>query len=74
MTDEQLYNHVNKLPGQIESARRKFMALIRDARGHGLTDLANEAWDALIIDAQADARSRGGSIGFGEYRRGVDEL
>jgi hypothetical protein len=71
--DVQEYNRRRYLPGQIEATTKKLRMLIREAERYGMTELANDAWDQVIHEAQAEAIARGGSIGFGELRRGVDE-
>jgi len=71
--DAYFAHRVRYLPRQIEDTRHKLRALMREARRYGMTELVNEVWDAVIIEAQAEAQMRGGSIGFGELRRGVHE-
>jgi len=69
----QEYHRRRYLPGQIEATAKKFQMLLREAERYGMTDLVNDAWEHVIHAAQADAAARGGSIGFGEFRRGIDE-
>lgn len=59
-----LYQRVRYLPDGIDRTIAKLRRQIAEARRLGMNDLANEAWDRVIIEAQADASARGGSIGF----------
>jgi hypothetical protein len=63
-----------------ETVARKLAKLENEARALNLTELladikhVNREWDKTIQRARMAAKSQGGSIGFGEARRGVDEL
>lgn len=63
-----LYQRVRYLPDAIERTTKKLGKLCAEARRLGLEELANDAWDRAIIEAQAGAKARRGSIGFGDGR------
>lgn len=66
MTDDQLAYRVRILPEQLERARARYKALVWEAAELGMNDLLTDAWDSAIVNAQADSRAKGGSIGFGD--------
>lgn len=66
MTTDQLAYRVRILPEQLERARARYKALVFEAAELGMVDLLTDAWDSTIVTAQAAARAKGGSIGFGD--------
>jgi hypothetical protein len=70
MTDDQLVYRIRILPEQLERARKRYRDLVFEAVELGMHDLLSDAWDRTILEGQAGARAKGGSIGFGD---GKDE-
>jgi len=64
-----LESRVRRMPDLVESSRRKFTAILREAKRYGMADLVNEAWEKTLHEAQADASVKGGSVGFGDGKR-----
>lgn len=75
MEDARLAYRVRILPEQLERARRRYAALVAEARLYRMTDvltgpeLVNESWEREILGAQIDAAEVGG-----ETSMGVDTL
>ena len=60
------YRRKRRMPEMVEATERKLKALLIEAKRYGMDDLVNATWDRVIIEAQADARANGDSIGFGD--------
>jgi hypothetical protein len=63
---DQLVYRIRILPEQLERARRRYKQLVWEAAELGMNDLLTDAWDMAIVEGQAKAISKGGSIGFGD--------
>jgi hypothetical protein len=61
-----LYQRVRYLPDAIARTHRKLNKLLCEAERLGLQDMANEAWDDIIHEAQSRVMASCGSIGFGD--------
>lgn len=60
------YQRARRMPEMVEATEHKLKALLAEARRYGTDELVNATWDRVILEAQAQARANGDSIGFGD--------